>query len=64
MIGGISERVHIACAVVSMLPNEFRAGLNGGMLKEHLTLARAIGLEHLIVLANKMDMIAWDHELY
>lgn len=62
MIEGISFDVNIAMILVSMKENEFEASLSGGMTKEHLTLARAIGIEHLIIVANKMDLIDWDEK--
>jgi small GTP-binding protein len=63
MIEGISGNVNIAIVLVSMLDNEFEASFGNGMLKEHLTIAKAIGIDHLIVLANKMDLIQWDEKL-
>jgi translation elongation factor EF-1alpha len=63
MIEGISGNVNIAVLLVSMIDNEFEASFGKGMMKEHLTLAKAIGIKHLIVLANKMDVIDWDENL-
>jgi translation elongation factor EF-1alpha len=63
MIEGISENVNIAIVLVSMVDNEFEASFGKGMMKEHLTLTKAIGIDHLIVLPNKMDLINWDERL-
>lgn len=66
MIGGIMENnPRIAVVLVSMLDNEFEASfVRDGMLKEHLILARAIGIENVIILANKMDQVNWSAEHY
>jgi len=62
MIEGISEDVNIAMLLISMKDNEFESSFERGMLKEHLVLARAVGIEHLVVVANKMDLIDWDQK--
>ena len=62
MIEGISDDVNIAMLLISMKDNEFESSFERGMLKEHLVLARAVGIEHLIVVANKMDLIEWDEK--
>ena len=49
--------------MLSMLPNEFESSFQNGMLKEHLVLAKAIGIENLIIVANKMDLIKWNKDL-
>jgi translation elongation factor EF-1alpha len=45
-----------------MKDNEFKSAFGSGMMKEHLILCRAIGIEHLILVANKMDLIDWDEK--
>ena len=62
MIEGISGNVNIAVLLLSMIDNEFESSFERGMLKEHLILARAVGIEHLIIIGNKMDVIMWDKE--
>lgn len=62
MIEGISKNVNIAIVLISMKDNEFEAAFGSGMMKEHLILSRAIGIEHLILVANKMDIIDWDEK--
>ena len=42
-----------------MQDNEFKASFGDGMMKEHLILTRAVGIQHLVVVANKMDLIDW-----
>ena len=62
MIEGISGKVNIAVVLISMKDNEFASAFGSGMMKEHLILCRAIGIEHLILVANKMDLIEWDEK--
>jgi translation elongation factor EF-1alpha len=65
MIEGIYEGINIGVLVVSVLENEFRAGfVNGGQTKEHLLLARAVGIPNLIVCINKMDLVDWDQDRF
>ncbi|VVU95565.1 Elongation factor Tu GTP binding domain [seawater metagenome] len=64
MIEGISQDVNICVLLVSMIQNEFESSFEKGMLKEHLILARAMGIRHLLVIGNKMDAIDWDQEKY
>lgn len=66
MIGGIAENnPQTAVVLVSMISNEFEASfIREGMLREHLTLARAIGIKNLVILCNKMDQINWNIDEY
>jgi len=64
MIDGISRDVDIGVLMVSMLENEFNASFDKGMLKEHLLIAKFVGIEKLIIIANKMDLIDWDFDIY
>lgn len=61
-IEAIYEDVKIACFVVNVA--EFEAGFNAGTAKEHITLARAVGIEHIIVCINHMDVANWSQEKY
>ena len=63
MISGISRDVKSALVVISMKDNEFEASFGSGMLREHLSLAKAVGIENLIVVANKMGLIKWDKDV-
>ena len=62
MIEGISKDVNIAILLVSMLDNEFNSGFIKGTLKEHLLLAKSVGIEYLVIVANKMDLIQWNKD--
>jgi translation elongation factor EF-1alpha len=64
MIQGISGEINIAVLLLSVVDNEFESSFGRGMLKEHLTLARAAGIEHLIIVGNKMDLIDWSQDIY
>lgn len=64
MIGGISRDVDIAVLMVSVIDNEFASSFDKGMLKEHLILAKAVGIKNLIVLINKMDFVDWNEEKF
>jgi translation elongation factor EF-1alpha len=62
MIEGISDDVNIAVLLVSMLDNEFNSSFGRGMLKEHVLLSNAFGIEYFVIVANKMDLIDWDKD--
>lgn len=65
MIESISlYRNMLGVLVVSVVENEFRASFINGMLKEQVILARASGIENLIVCFNKMDLIDWEEPRY
>lgn len=64
MIQGISSDVNTSILLVSMIENEFESSFERGMLKEHLILARSVGIENLIIVGNKMDLIDWDEKVY
>jgi len=61
MIEGVYG-VKIAGIIIPMPDNEFDAAFRGGVIKEHLIIARASGIEKVILLANKMDLVGWDQE--
>lgn len=67
LIEGISQEASssiIACLLISMAKGEFEAGWHNGQTKEDVLIARACGIEHLIVLVNKMDLIDWNESKY
>ena len=64
MIGGISRDVDIGVLMVSVIDNEFSSSFDRGMLKEHLILAKAVGIKNLVVLINKMDTVDWNEDKY
>ena len=45
--------------VVSVIPLEFEQAFRRGKMKEHLVALRASGIQHLILVLNKMDAIEW-----
>jgi translation elongation factor EF-1alpha len=51
-----------AVLVVSAIENEFDSGFNKGMTKEQCILARASGIQYLVVAVNKMDAVSWSKE--
>lgn len=60
MIEGVYA-VKIAGLIIPMINNEFESAFKS-TLKEHLLIARASGVEKIVLLANKMDLIGWDRE--
>lgn len=54
----------IGCLILSMAKGEFESGWTNGQTKEDILLARACGIEHLIVLVNKMDLVEWSQEVF
>ena len=62
MIEGISQEVNIAMLLISMKDNEFNSSFGSGMMKEHMLLARSVGIEYMVLIANKMDLIDWDEK--
>lgn len=44
--------------------NSFESGFSGGQTKEHAKLLNSIGLNGLIVVVNKMDVVQWKVESY
>ena len=65
MIHGLShfESQHvIGCFILSAKKGEFESGWTKGQSKEHLMIARSLGIKDLIVLVNKMDSCEWSEE--
>ena len=50
----------IVCLLVSCVENEFNASFNSGTLKEDLLLIRGSGVENILILINKIDLINKD----
>jgi elongation factor 1-alpha len=65
MINGLShfesQRI-IGCFLLSAKKGEFESGWIRGQSKEHLIIARSLGIKDLIVLVNKMDLVEWSEE--
>ncbi|XP_065211051.1 eukaryotic peptide chain release factor GTP-binding subunit ERF3A isoform X2 [Planococcus citri] len=66
MIGGAAQ-ADLAVLVISARKGEFETGFDrGGQTREHAMLAKTAGVQHLIVLINKMDdpTVLWSEERY
>lgn len=65
MINGLShfetDRI-FGCFLLSAKKGEFESGWVRGQSKEHLIIARSLGIKDLIVLVNKMDLCDWSEE--
>ncbi|KAH6629286.1 elongation factor 1-alpha [Boeremia exigua] len=57
MISGASQ-ADFPVLVIDSSTNSFEAGLKG-QTKEHILIARSMGMQHIIVAINKMDTVAW-----
>lgn len=67
MIHGISHfqsESIIGCFILSAKKGEFESGWNRGQSKEHLIIARSLGIKNLIVLVNKMDLCGWEKNIF
>ena len=66
MIGGAAQ-ADVGVLVISARKGEFETGFEkGGQTREHATLAKTLGVEHLVVVINKMDdpSVEWSKERY
>lgn len=64
MIVGASQ-ADAAMLVVSARPGEFEAGIGpAGQTREHLFLVRTLGVQHIIVSVNKMDIVNYDKKRF
>ena len=66
MIGGASQ-ADVAVLVISARRGEFETGFErGGQTREHAMLAKTAGVQHLVVLVNKMDdpTVKWNEARY
>lgn len=64
MIGGASQ-ADLAVLVISARKGEFETGFErGGQTREHAMLVKTAGVQHLVVLVNKMDdqTVGWGEE--
>ncbi|KAF3037411.1 Hsp70 suppressor, GTPase facilitates ribosomal subunit dissociation [Didymella keratinophila] len=57
MISG-SSQADFPVLVIDSSTNGFEAGLKG-QTKEHILIARSMGMQHIIVAVNKMDTVTW-----
>lgn len=64
MITGAAQ-ADAAVLVLNSIEGEFEVGFtDDGQTKEHVLLAKALGVNSLIVAVNKMDQIGWSQERY
>ncbi|KAJ7774210.1 P-loop containing nucleoside triphosphate hydrolase protein [Mycena maculata] len=64
MISGASQ-ADCALLVVDASTGEFEAGFErGGQSREHLILARSLGIAQVIVAINKLDQVQWEKNRY
>lgn len=66
MIAGAAQ-ADVGILVISARRGEFETGFEkGGQTREHALLARTIGVQHLVVVVNKMDdpTVEWDRNRY
>lgn len=66
VISAISDKGDrtIGCLIISATEKEFNAGTSAGQTREHAIIMRALGINKLIVLINKMDLISWSQGRY
>lgn len=62
MISG-SSQADFPVLVIDASTNSFEAGLKG-QTKEHILIARSMGMQHIVVAINKMDTISWSKERF
>jgi translation elongation factor EF-1alpha len=54
----------IGCIIISSRNGEFEAGWVDGQTKEDIILTKSVGIDHAIILINKMDLVEWSKNNY
>lgn len=54
----------IGCLIISAAKGEFESGWVNGQTREAIIICRAIGIDKLVVLVNKMDTVDWSEQVY
>lgn len=64
MLSGAAQ-ADVAALVISAKPGEFESGFEkNGQTKEHAMLAKALGVQRLIIVVNKMDIVDWSKDRF
>lgn len=64
MLSGAAQ-ADVASLVISAKPGEFESGFEkNGQTKEHAMLAKALGVQRLVVVVNKMDLVDWSKDRF
>jgi elongation factor 1 alpha-like protein len=61
-ITGMAAADAAVLVVDATADSESASGGGGGQLREHVLLAKALGIQQVIVILNKMDVLGWDNE--
>lgn len=56
-INTVNPKKLIGCLIVSVDPNEFAAGMLNGQTKEDAILLKVSGINHLVIIFNKIDLV-------
>jgi peptide chain release factor subunit 3 len=64
MLAGAAQ-ADVAALVISAKPGEFESGFEkNGQTKEHAMLAKALGVQRLVIVVNKMDLVEWGKDRF
>lgn len=64
MICGATQADY-ALLVIDSGENSFEGGFyKGGLTKEHAYLVKALGVNKVVIIVNKMDLINWSEKRY
>jgi peptide chain release factor subunit 3 len=64
MLSGAAQ-ADVAALVISAKPGEFESGFEkNGQTKEHAMLAKALGVQRLVIVVNKMDIVEWSKDRF